>query len=203
MGFNYGDRIRDARKAAGLTQEQLAQKCGVATITIRQYESGKRQPRLAQFRDIAAATETPIQKLLAMPDELNVNRIWEMADQSEQDGRSKEDLEEWFNDVEELFSDIDFFSHVDLYRQVREFVIESLKCLSPKGLLRLVDTINELKKIPDYQFENVYDSNYHDSDVDESALKEVEGFQIVTNPKQSGSSIEMPPIQRDDIPSDE
>ena len=203
MGFNYGDRIRDARKAAGLTQEQLAQKCGVATITIRQYESGKRQPRLAQFRDIAAATKTPIQKLLAMPDELNVDRIWEIADQAEQDGETKENLEEWFDEVEDLFSESGFFSHVDLYRRVRSFILESLKGFSPEGLLRLADTVNELKKIPDYQFKNVFDSSYHDPDEDESELKEAEDFQIVTNPKQSGNDVKIPPIQQDDIPSEE
>lgn len=40
-----GDNIKAYRKKAHLTQEQLAQKCGVATVTIRQYESGKRNPK--------------------------------------------------------------------------------------------------------------------------------------------------------------
>lgn len=164
VSFNYGDRIRDARKAAGLTQEQLAQKCGIATITIRQYESGKRQPRLAQFRDIAAATKTPIQKLLAMPDMLNENRIWEIDDLAEQDGKANEDLKEWFDEVEAIFSENEFFSHVDLYRRVQLFVLESLKGFSPEGLLRLADMVNELKKIPAYQLKNEFDKNYRDPD---------------------------------------
>ena len=53
--MDYGNNIKLARKEAGLTQEQLAKKCGVATITIRQYESGKRQPRFEQLQEIAIA----------------------------------------------------------------------------------------------------------------------------------------------------
>lgn len=51
--MSYGQRMKEARKAAGLTQEQLAKECGVATITIRQYEACKREPRLKQFELIA------------------------------------------------------------------------------------------------------------------------------------------------------
>ena len=53
--MGYGQNIKAARKMAGLTQAQLAKKCGIATITIRQYESEKREPRLAQLECIAKA----------------------------------------------------------------------------------------------------------------------------------------------------
>ena len=44
MGDLIGHQIKEARKKAKLTQAELAEKVGVATITIRQYESGKRFP---------------------------------------------------------------------------------------------------------------------------------------------------------------
>ena len=50
-----GQNIKRLRKSAGLTQEQLAAKSGVATVTIRQYEGEKRQPRVEQLRRIADA----------------------------------------------------------------------------------------------------------------------------------------------------
>lgn len=53
--MGYGQNIKAARKMAGLTQAQLAKKCGMATITIRQYESEKREPRLTQLECIANA----------------------------------------------------------------------------------------------------------------------------------------------------
>ena len=57
---SVGGKIKDARKAKGLTQDQLAQKSGVATMTIRRYETGNRQPRLEQLQKIADALEIPI-----------------------------------------------------------------------------------------------------------------------------------------------
>ena len=36
----YQDRIREARNAVGMTQEQLANKLGIATSTLNGYEKG-------------------------------------------------------------------------------------------------------------------------------------------------------------------
>ena len=49
------ENIKSERKQQGLTQEQLAAKSGVATVTIRQYEGEKRQPRIEQLEKIAQA----------------------------------------------------------------------------------------------------------------------------------------------------
>lgn len=39
------DEIRDARQAAGLTQEQLADLAGVSVASVRSWEQGLRAPR--------------------------------------------------------------------------------------------------------------------------------------------------------------
>lgn len=39
-----GQRIQELRKAAGLTQEQLAQRIGVSMAAVRNYENGLREP---------------------------------------------------------------------------------------------------------------------------------------------------------------
>lgn len=49
------ENIKLVRKQKCLTQEQLANKSGVATITIRQYEGEKRKPRMEQLEKIAQA----------------------------------------------------------------------------------------------------------------------------------------------------
>ena len=53
--MSIGNRIKTIRKARGWTKTQLAKKSGVATITVSQYETGKRQPRLEQLQSIAEA----------------------------------------------------------------------------------------------------------------------------------------------------
>lgn len=53
--MTIGERIRQARDVKGLTQKQLGAISGTSEITIRQYELGKRQPRIEQLKAIAAA----------------------------------------------------------------------------------------------------------------------------------------------------
>ena len=62
--MNYGDSIKNARKKAGLTQKELAEKAGLAEITIRQYETNKREPRSESLKKIATALEIPLSALL-------------------------------------------------------------------------------------------------------------------------------------------
>lgn len=69
--MDTGELIRKARKYAGLTQEQLAKKIDVATITIRQYEAGKRQPRLEQLQRIANALGIHILDLVGIGEQLD------------------------------------------------------------------------------------------------------------------------------------
>ena len=59
-----GEKIKIARKKAGLTQKALAQKTGLATGTIQQYEYGDYKPKIEQLRKIAAALGVYISDLV-------------------------------------------------------------------------------------------------------------------------------------------
>ena len=52
-----GRYIRKYRKVAGLTQEELAQKVGISTMSVRRYESGERIASKETIQDIAAALD--------------------------------------------------------------------------------------------------------------------------------------------------
>lgn len=67
--MTIGQRIKEARKNAGLTQRELAEKSGTATGTIQQYEREVRQPRLEQLQAIAAALGVSVNQLLPEPTE--------------------------------------------------------------------------------------------------------------------------------------
>lgn len=56
------------RKLRGLTQAQLAEKSGVAAISIHQYETGKRQPRFEQVSAIADALGVLVTQLVDFSD---------------------------------------------------------------------------------------------------------------------------------------
>ncbi len=59
-----GERLKAAREAAGLTQEELGQRVGVTGVTIMRYEKNQRQPRLEQLRRIALALNMTVSELV-------------------------------------------------------------------------------------------------------------------------------------------
>lgn len=48
----YGERIKEARKAKHMTQEELGELVGVTGVTIMRYEKGQREPRMDQLQKI-------------------------------------------------------------------------------------------------------------------------------------------------------
>lgn len=61
----FKDRLREKRMEAGLTQVQLAEKCGVTARTIQNYELGNRKPvNMEVVQKIADALHTKTEYLL-------------------------------------------------------------------------------------------------------------------------------------------
>lgn len=53
--MSFYDKLKEARISAGLTQEQLAQKIGIAKSTSSGYESGNRDPSMFTISKIIDA----------------------------------------------------------------------------------------------------------------------------------------------------
>jgi len=73
--MTIGERIKQARKAKGFTQKQLGELSKTSEGTVRQYEIGKRQPRLEQLQAIAAALDVPLEALVGIPDSVRAMGI--------------------------------------------------------------------------------------------------------------------------------
>ncbi len=58
-----GQRVRSARKAKGMTTEELAEKVGVAVESIGHIECGARKPSLTLLYNIALALDTSLDYL--------------------------------------------------------------------------------------------------------------------------------------------
>lgn len=69
--MTIGERIKQARKEAGLTQKKLAEKIGIAETTIRRYESNERQPRIEQLYKISETIGVPINSLVGINESTN------------------------------------------------------------------------------------------------------------------------------------
>ena len=53
--MTIGELLKKARLDAGMTQKELAEKCGMADSAIRKYESGKVIPKIETRKRIATA----------------------------------------------------------------------------------------------------------------------------------------------------
>ena len=53
--MSFSDRLRQARKRQGLTQEELGKKSGLSTYTIQRYEYGKLNPKKDTVAKLATA----------------------------------------------------------------------------------------------------------------------------------------------------
>lgn len=62
--------IKNLRNAYGLTQKELAEKAGVATITLQQYERNKREPRKETLSKIATALNIPVEAFYPIDEQI-------------------------------------------------------------------------------------------------------------------------------------
>ena len=60
-----GELIKAARKKAGMTQAQLAEKLGISYVGVSQWENDLRNPKLDTLQRIAAALGVPVQDLIS------------------------------------------------------------------------------------------------------------------------------------------
>jgi transcriptional regulator with XRE-family HTH domain len=68
VDVNIGDRIRAARKAAGMTQEAVARRTDLSLQAVGDIERGiVRDPHISSLRQIARALGIPVTQMLEDP----------------------------------------------------------------------------------------------------------------------------------------
>ena len=131
-----GEKIKIARKKAGLTQKALAQKTGLATGTIQQYEYGDYKPKIEQLRRIAAVLGVYIGDLV-----------------DDWGNYSKEGIEaDWGTPC--------VIAHEDAIKaggyplnESEKLLLHNYRRLNPTGQTKAVEQVQMLTKIPEYQKE--------------------------------------------------
>lgn len=59
--------LKEIRKERGMTQQQLADSCGMKNTRIANYEAGIREPRLQDAQKIAVALSCTLDELIGDP----------------------------------------------------------------------------------------------------------------------------------------
>lgn len=62
------NQIRDLRREQGLSQEELARRCGVSRQTINAIENNKYDPTLGLAMRLARLLKTPVEDIFHLPD---------------------------------------------------------------------------------------------------------------------------------------
>ena len=65
MVIDMGNVIREKRKDKGISQEELAKKCGVSRQTVNAIENNKYDPTLSLAFKLAALLNTTVDKLFS------------------------------------------------------------------------------------------------------------------------------------------
>ncbi len=66
--MKFNERLRELRAQSALTQKQLADKLGVSTITIRQYEQGTREPNIEKILNLSVIFNVSLDDLMCLED---------------------------------------------------------------------------------------------------------------------------------------
>lgn len=153
MGEHIGEYIRSARKEANMTQAELAQKVGLATITIRQYETGKREPRLSSLVSIASALNIPVARLYGLndPETPELQQALDEAIKESEDEQGNIDLDSFQENLIRRATTVKYGDLIELRRKTDILYLEIMKDKTDDDLLRILcgdfEVLNRVGKI--------------------------------------------------------
>lgn len=156
-----GQLIKRARRAAGMTQQELADRLGISYVGVSQWETDKRNPKQDTLVRIANALNVPVNCLCA-PDKFpnvdlleTLSEMLNQAKDNEESAKKSEDCESvtrWeqvANDLAELKEQFN-----DMYSTLpedAEKLMELFGLLNSKGRKKVLEWLGDFSKIPAYQ----------------------------------------------------
>ncbi|WP_051044313.1 helix-turn-helix transcriptional regulator [Clostridium sp. MSTE9] len=131
MGNEIGQRIRETRTQKGLTQKEIAERCGMADSAIRKYESGTVTPKYETLERIGLALG--VEPYWLMTGTAAVDKLGQMAN-------------EMLTSLKEHKTKLS-----ELEEAMKAVLLDSYDKLNIEGKDRAIQQVQDLAKIPDYQ----------------------------------------------------
>lgn len=147
--FNIGKKIRLLRKLNGLTQKQLAERSGIAEITIRQYEAEKYNPKPAAIMKLCAGLDCKPTDLI---DE-KASKDHTTAFDTTAILKAIEKADPGFSNtviIDSLLKNNELSNVFPSYPKFKE-LFELFELLNDSGKEKAVEQIKLLTKIPEFQ----------------------------------------------------
>lgn len=174
--MTVGERIKAARKQAGLTQKELAERLGLSFQAIAQWENNLRKPKLETLQKIAAALEVPIYELMEMTEEQA--KLLEVSYNMERvkDNLAHTDISKFHPDLQKRIPStlVELEGRVQAYRQVvldlykgedKQEIALYFSKLNDEGISRLWDYLKYLSTVPEYQLETSEEASSEDKNI--------------------------------------
>lgn len=166
--MEIGQSIQEARKKAKLTQKELAEKVGIATITVQQYERGVRTPKIETLQKIAQALNIDVGVLYGV--EVNkgnpqyLNRLYgKISEVAEKYGRPEEEVVNWINRCLSMSDKYDMSEAVAnrlefLSGNMAKRVFEQVDSLSADEQLQMAEAVDLLTQFEKEERRSVLDT---------------------------------------------
>lgn len=148
------NKIRELRKAAKITQEELAKAIGITHATLSRYESGAIDPPTSQLQAIAAALGVPVGRLLGQETERIIipGRLKIVDINDPESGFFRYDIEA--ADEEALNYAYQILGRAGVSAQTHSpqaLVLAAMEKLNNDGQQKAVERVEELTEIPRYR----------------------------------------------------
>lgn len=160
-----GERIKAARKQAGMTQQELAEKLEISFVGVSQWESGRRNPKESTLARIADVLDVPLGYLTGSgfrgKAEIAdfVNRAWPRADNHvkmlRETGEDQMEVDRWERVCAQLLEIRDEISATLQEEQIllsnqEKHLLEIFRSLNTEGRRKILAIIGDYAKIGKY-----------------------------------------------------
>lgn len=172
--MNFSDRLKEARKNAGLTQAQLSKKLGITAQSYSQYETGKRNPKFETVKKIAMALEIDVYDLLidgdmtpreAMSILRNVDAK-QYIENEENKTESEQKIKQRINQFETMAKQRVIVDNMIQQLELENAIKKRIANLNADGQKELLHQAELISKIPEYRMDNeVVSSNVANPDL--------------------------------------
>lgn len=145
--MTVGERIKKIRLEKGMTQKELAEKCGIDSANLRKYEAGKQNPKFGTIEKIAEALNVPATDLLnyQIKKDPNAKTFEEMT--PEEQKKTIQDLSKKMESfLKELGESVEELDTVN-----RELLLSYYDLLNETGKQEVLKRIAELARLDEYK----------------------------------------------------
>ena len=157
-----GQTIKQARQAAGITQQELADRLGISYVGVSQWETDKRNPKQETLVRIAKALDIPVSSLCG-PDRFipaselieKLSGMLKQANNNRESARRSGEYQEMIGwehiaiELEQLKGQ--FSGPYSALSEDAEQLVEMFDCLNSKGRKKVLEWVGDFCKIPEYQ----------------------------------------------------